>query len=95
MRRYSEGDIRIEKVLEQTKLDAGYTLDFFGGKSWRIKGNTLALNLSVNNILNRKDMVIWGYEQLRTDLVNPDRFPDKYAYMYGTTFFLNLSYRMQ
>ncbi len=95
VRRYHEGDVRIEKLLNQTKLDPGYTLDFFGGKSWRVKGNYLVLNLSVNNLLNRKDYVIWGFEQLRTDLNDPDRFPEKFSYMYGTTFFLNLSFRMQ
>lgn len=95
MRHYNEGDIRIEKLLNQIKLDPGYTLDFFGGKSWRIKNNYIALNISINNLLNSKDMIIWGFEQLRTDLNDPTRFPEKYAYMYGTTFFINLSYRMQ
>jgi hypothetical protein len=93
MRRYREGDIRIGKLLDQPKLDPGFTLDFFGGKSWRVKGGTLLLNVSVNNLLNNKDVVVWGFQQLRTDLNNPDRFPEKYSYMYGTTYFVNLSFR--
>jgi hypothetical protein len=94
MRLYAEGDVRIEKLLKQRKIDPGFTLDFFGGKSWLIKGKTILLNVSVNNILNRKDLVIWGFEQLRTDLNDPGRFPEKYSYMYGTTYFINLGFRL-
>jgi hypothetical protein len=93
MSRYAEGDIRIDKLLVQKKLDPGLTLDFFGGKSWRVKDGLLLLNVSVNNLLNQKDIVSWGFEQLRTDLRDPDRFPAKYAYMYGTTYFISLTYR--
>ncbi|HMM11920.1 MAG TPA: TonB-dependent receptor plug domain-containing protein [Bacteroidales bacterium] len=93
MSRYAEGDIRIDKLLVQKKLDPGLTLDFFGGKSWRVSDGLLLLNVSINNILNQKDIVSWGFEQLRTDLRDPDRFPAKYAYMYGTTYFISLTYR--
>lgn len=93
MSRYAEGDIRIDKLLVQKKLDPGLTLDFFGGKSWRVKDGLLLLNVSVNNILNQRDVISWGFEQLRTDLRDPERFPAKYAYMYGTTYFISLTYR--
>ncbi len=93
MSRYAEGDIRIDKLLVQKKLDPGLTLDFFSGKSWRVKDGLLLLNVSVNNILNQRDVISWGFEQLRTDLRDPDRFPAKYAYMYGTTYFVSLTYR--
>lgn len=94
MSNYKEGDLRIDQVLDQPKLDGGFTLDFFGGKSWIIKKHYVAINVSVNNILNSKDLVIWGYEQLRTDLNDPNRFPEKYSYMYGTTYYINLTFRL-
>jgi hypothetical protein len=93
MSRYAEGDIRIDKLLVQKKLDPGLTFDFFGGKSWRVKDGLLLLNVSINNLLNQRDVISWGFEQLRTDLRDPDRFPAKYAYMYGTTYFISLTYR--
>ncbi len=91
---YKEGDVRIEQILDQPKLDPGFTLDFFGGKSWIIDGHYVALNVSVNNLLNNKDMIIWGYEQLRTDLSDPGRFPEKYSYGYGTTYYISLTFRL-
>ena len=91
---YKEGDVRIDQVLDQPKLDPGFTLDFFGGKSWMIDGHYVAVNVSVNNLLNNKDMIIWGYEQLRTDLSDPGRFPEKYSYGYGTTYYISLTFRL-
>ena len=91
---YKEGDVRIDQVLDQPKLDPGFTLDFFGGKSWIIDGHYVAVNVSVNNLLNNKDMIIWGYEQLRTDLSDPGRFPEKYSYGYGTTYYVSLTFRL-
>ncbi len=93
MSQYVEGDYRVAKLLDQEKLDAAYTLDFFGGKSWRVKSYFIGLTVSVNNLLNTKDIRMWGFEQLRTDLENPDRFPSKYSYMYGATYYVNLTIR--
>ncbi|MDD4372582.1 MAG: TonB-dependent receptor plug domain-containing protein [Bacteroidales bacterium] len=90
---YKEGDVRINQILDQPKLEDGFTLDFFGGKSWRVNGYYISLILSVNNILNNQELVSWGYEQLRSDLNTPDRFPDKYSYLYGTTYFVSLTIR--
>lgn len=91
---YKENDLRIAQILDQPKLDPGFTLDFFGGKSWMINGHYVGINVSVNNLLNNKDMIIWGYEQLRTDLSDPGRFPEKYSYGYGTTYYISLTFRL-
>jgi len=80
------------KILEQEKLNDGYTLDIYGGKSWRFGGNYLRVNLSVSNVLNNKEITVIAFEQLRTDYRNVDKFPSKFAYMYGTNFFLNINY---
>lgn len=90
---YHEGDYRIEELLDQPKLDAAFTLDFFGGKSWRVKGYYIALNVSINNLLNNKSIIMTGYEQLRTDLDDPDRFLPKYSYLYGINYFISLTIR--
>lgn len=81
------------KLLEQKKLDNAFTLDLYAGKSWNIKGYTLLFNVSVNNILNNQDIVLYGYEQLRSDYSDLDRFPEKYSYLYGTNFFASLTLR--
>jgi hypothetical protein len=84
-----------DKVLEQEKLKAAYTLDLYGGKSWRINRNYfVTLNLSVNNLLDNKNFSIGGFEQLRYDSSNIQRYPSKYFYMYGRTYYINLSFRM-
>ena len=83
----------LDKLLEQKKLDDAFTLDFYAGKSWQIKGYTLLLNLSVNNILNDQSIVLYGYEQLRSNYEDLDKFPEKYSYLYGTNFFASLTLR--
>ncbi len=60
------------------------------------RNNFLLLNVGVSNILNNKDQITGGYEQLRYDYVerNPDSFKPKYFYAFGTTYFVNLILRM-
>ena len=90
---YVEGDARIEQVLAQDPLKPAFTLDFYGGFSRRVKGYYFLFNLSVNNILNNKSIVLYGYDQLRFNANDPDMFPSKYSYMYGTNFFISLTVR--
>ena len=93
MMHYAEGDIRIEEVLAQDPLKPAFTLDFYGGMSKRYKGFYFLFNVSVNNILNNKSTVLYGYDQLRFNANDPDMFPSKYSYMYGTNFFISLTVR--
>ena len=82
------------QMLHQEKFPSFYTIDLFAGKSWKIlKKYYFAINLSVNNLLNSTDNKIGGYEQYRYYINNMDKFPPKYFYMYGTTYFLNLNFR--
>lgn len=93
MSHYAVGDIRIEDVLNQKPMKPAFTLDFYGGISRRLKGHTILLNVSVNNILNNKSIVLYGYDQLRFNASDPDMFPSKYSYMYGINYYISLTIR--
>jgi len=93
MLHYAQGDIRIEDVLNQTPMKPAFTLDFFGGYSKRYKGYNFLITASVNNLLNNKSIILYGYEQLRFNANNPDMFPEKYSYMYGINYFISLTVR--
>ncbi len=93
MLHYAQGDIRIDDVLRQTPMKPAFTLDFYGGFSRRYKGYYFLVNVSVNNVLNNKNTILYGYEQLRFNANNPDMFPDKYSYMYGINYYISLTVR--
>ncbi len=90
-------------ILAQTQWEPQYTLDFFGGYSWKLPKNMeinhkptfLVFNLGVNNILNNKDIITGGYEQLRFDFENRNinKFPPKVYYGYGLNFFASATLR--
>lgn len=90
-------------IIDQEVLPAFFTLDFFAGYSWKLdktfksmkKAQYLGINLSVNNILNNKEIITSGREQLRYDFSNrnPEKFPTKYFYAQGINYMLSLTYR--
>lgn len=90
---YNSDDIRFSELLYQEKLPSAYTVDLFGGKSWRINQYYIALNLSVNNLLNEQNFAFGGFEQFRYDPNDLGKFPPKYFYLYGIQYFANLSFR--
>lgn len=91
---YISSDPQVGQILEPEKLDNGSTLNIYGGKSWKIyKYNSyIRLNININNVLNNTQFRTGGFEQLRYDVNDIDRFPNKYGYMYGLTYFAMLSY---
>jgi hypothetical protein len=86
--KFYEGELTLaEPIIGQEKLPSYFTLNANAGKSWRIKYKYfLRLNFSVNNILNNKNIITGGYEQLRWDTSVLELFPNKYYYMTGTTY---------
>jgi hypothetical protein len=92
-----------ESIINQTQLDDQYTVDVFAGYSWKVnnkfkslKRNTfLVFNLGVNNLLNNKKIISGGFEQLRFDFDGRDinKFPPKYFYSYGLTFYASVGLR--
>ena len=91
---YVSTDPQVDQILNPEKLENGYTLNIYGGKSWKIRkyNSFVRLNINVNNLLNNTQFRTGGYEQLRYDINDIDRFPNKYGYMYGLTYFAMLSY---
>jgi hypothetical protein len=88
---------RIALIAEE-ELPAAFTLDLFGGKSFKIKKYYLNLNVGVNNILNNQNIITGGYEQNRLGLdkensISLDKFPNKYYYAYGINYFCGLTLR--
>lgn len=84
------------EIIEQERAPGAFTMDFFGGKSWKINDLFIYLNLGVTNILDKQDFITGGYEQFRFDFEdkNVGRFPNRYFYSYGRTYFLSLAFRI-
>ncbi|NCP53300.1 MAG: TonB-dependent receptor [Flavobacteriales bacterium] len=85
-------DPQVEQILEQTELGDDYTINFYAGKSWKIKQYFIRINLNINNVLNNKDFQTGGFEQLRYNKTNIDKFPPMVGYMLGRTYFAMVSF---
>ena len=90
------GDPLITAITKQQKLDGGFTLDASIGKSIVYKKYYININFSMSNILNNQNLITNGYEQMRYDYLtnNLGKFPPKYFYMLGRTFYLTASIRL-
>ena len=87
------GSAKIAEITNQEKLPEAYVLDIKGGKSWRINDYYVSLFFVVSNILDNREVITGGYEQLRFDYdeLDVNKFPSVYFYMYGTTYFTSLT----
>ncbi len=88
-----------KQITQQEQVPGAFTLDFFGGKSFKFQHHFIYLTLGVNNLLNNTNIITGGYEQYRVRSLRngyPDLsiFPNKYYYSYGLNYFLNLSLRL-
>lgn len=103
----TEGSELYNETIDPIMVDPGYTIDFSVGKGIKITYDIrLNINFSVNNILDNKfvketlgvdykSLITGGYEQSRIDTrdFSLTKFPPKYYYNYGTTYYLNISLR--
>lgn len=97
-----EGSEQWSRMIAQEKLPEQLTLDLSGGCSFRLRlpgsqhFQTILLYVGVNNLLNKKDILSGGYEQLRfdADTRNVDKFPPKYFYAMGLNYSVNISFRL-
>jgi len=93
-------------ILSQKKFDGQFTVDISAGWSWKLnnkfpslKKNTfLVFNIGVTNVLDNNNLVIGGYEQPRLRAqgmyTEPDKFPERFSYAYGATYFASIILRM-
>jgi hypothetical protein len=98
------GTTQYDNIVKQQRLKGQFTMDLFAGYSWLMNNQIkslkkrmfLVFNVGISNITNNRKFVTGGYEQLRFDFneKNPDKFPPKYFYAYGTTYFVSVSYRI-
>ncbi len=83
-----------QTLTHQEQFDAGYTVDLSIGKIFYLgRKNSINVNLSVNNLFNKKDIRTGGYEQGRVNVQKPELYKSKYFYMQGINCFLNVGYR--
>lgn len=88
-----------DKYLKQEKFNSFYLFNLVGGKSWKIKKNTLGLFTGINNVLDITYKT-GGFEQSRNatyrqefedhQSTGPSVFAPKYFYGYGRTFMVNI-----
>ncbi|HEY0046758.1 MAG TPA: TonB-dependent receptor [Flavobacterium sp.] len=86
------------KLLKQERLEDIFLVNLTGGKSWRVKGNTVGFFASINNVLDLtyktggfEQTRNANYQQLDRDVASGSNpFAPKYFYGYGRTFFVNL-----
>ncbi|WP_317898486.1 TonB-dependent receptor plug domain-containing protein [Aurantibacillus circumpalustris] len=82
-----------QKIIGQEQIPSYFVLNVNTSKSYRIhKRYSLNLNASINNLLNTKNTITGGYEQLRWDQQQVSKFPNKYVYMTGTTYMLIINF---
>ena len=94
----------LNDIVDQEMVDGQFTMDFFGGYTWYMRdafpnlkrGYNMMFLLGVQNLTNNQDFIRYGYEQNRFDYVGQDldRFPTKYYYGRGTTYFASVTFRM-
>ncbi|HNU87624.1 MAG TPA: TonB-dependent receptor [Ferruginibacter sp.] len=99
----TEGSELWNKIVDQISLKPQYTLDLFAGYSWLMnrkfhnlkKRTFLVFNVGVNNILDNRNIVSGGFEQLRFDFTgkNVDKFPERRFYAYGVNYFASMGIR--
>ena len=87
---------KIKELTTQDKLKDAFTLNASIGKVVYVNRKlSLNFNLSVNNILNNRDVCTYAYQQGRIDTKNYDRnaYPNRYQYAQGIRVFFNAGIR--
>ena len=86
-----------QQLVAQERCKGQFTLDLSVSKSWKVKSNTIGFNVSITNLTNNKNLVTSGWEQRRFDYsgYNVNKFPNKYYYAQGLTFYIGINYSFQ
>lgn len=99
----TEGSQLWHQIVDQISLKPQHTVDVFAGYSWLMnrkfhnlkKRTFLVFNVGVNNILDNRNIVSGGFEQLRFDFAqkNVNKFPERRFYAYGINYFASMGIR--
>lgn len=85
-------------IVDQQKAPAAYTLDFFGGKSFKFGKYFVYLNVGVNNLLDNKDIIVSGRDSYRNafgrELGNELLYTTEVLYAPGLNYFISLTLRI-
>lgn len=97
--------VAYNNIINQERLKGQFTMNISLGYSWLLNNNFhnlkkryfLVFNAQITNVTNNKNLVTSSYEQLRFDYneKNVNKFPNKYYYGYGTSYFVSVAFRMQ
>ena len=90
--KYISTDPQVSQITTQEKLPDAYTVDLMAGKSFRFKNKTgLNFSFMINNLTNNM-FKNFGEEQLRHDINNITKFPNKYSYTMGLTYMASVAF---
>ncbi|MCH5345962.1 MAG: TonB-dependent receptor [Muribaculaceae bacterium] len=92
----AELEAKMDELAHQDKLNDAFTLNVSIGKLIYINRTvSLNLNLNIDNVLNNRNIMTYGYQQGRFDYTNYDigKYPNKYSYSQGIKIFFNVGVR--
>ncbi|MBK8955475.1 MAG: hypothetical protein IPM34_07965 [Saprospiraceae bacterium] len=83
-------------ILAQEKLPSAFYLNLFLYKPFKLFGESFTASMSVQNLLDNKNLKSGGFEQFRFDYEtkNPNAFPSKYYYLQGINYFISLTWKI-
>lgn len=86
---------KVHEITDQEKLKNCFVMNFSVGKVIYTKFGSLNFNLSINNLLNNRNIQTGGYQQGRFDYdnFNIGKYPNKYYYAQGIRVFFNVGVR--
>ncbi len=87
---------KVKEITNQEKLRNAFVLNASVGKVVNINRNSsLNINVSVNNLLNKRDIQTGGYQQSRFDFKGYDvsKYPNRYYYAQGIRIYANIGVR--
>lgn len=86
----------VKNITSEDKLNNAFTLNLSVGKLIYLDRRTsLNINVNVDNLLNKKNIMTYGYQQGRFDYTDFNRmkYPNKYYYAQGIKVFVNVGIR--
>lgn len=86
---------RLAEFTHQDKLKNAFVMNLSIGKMIYTKFGSLNFNLSVNNLLNNRNIQTGGFQESKLDYTNYNlnKFPNRYFYAQGVRVFFNFGIR--